>query len=87
MGLLSWMLFGALAGWVATSLMGEREPKGCGFNMLLGIVGAIVGGLLIEIIGGREVHFNWSLRSFGVAVLGSVLLIALAGSRRKRSKS
>lgn len=86
MGLLSWMLFGALAGFVANLLVGDREPKGCCFNMLLGIVGAIVGGLLLEVIGGREVHFNWSLRSFGVAVMGSVLLLAIAGSRRKKSK-
>ncbi|MEK7469556.1 MAG: GlsB/YeaQ/YmgE family stress response membrane protein [Planctomycetota bacterium] len=87
MGLLSWMLFGALAGWVANGLMGDREPKGCFYNMFLGIIGAILGGLLLEVIGGREVHFSWSLRSFGVAVLGAVLLLAIAGSRRKRSKS
>ncbi len=84
MGLLSWMVFGALAGFVANLLMSDREPQGCLFNMLLGIVGAIIGGLLLELIGGREVHFSWSLRSFGVAVMGSVLLLAIAGSRRKK---
>ena len=87
MGLLSWMLFGALAGWVANALIGDKQPKGCLFNMFLGIIGAVVGGLLLELIGGHEVHFSWSLRSFGVAVLGSVILLAIAGSRGKRSKS
>jgi uncharacterized membrane protein YeaQ/YmgE (transglycosylase-associated protein family) len=87
MGLLSWMIFGALAGWVANGLMGDKQARGCVFNMVLGVVGAIVGGLLLELISGHEVHFSWSLRSFGVAVLGSVILLALAGSRGKRSKS
>lgn len=86
MGLLSWMLFGALAGWVANGLMGDSERNGCFYNMLLGVVGAIVGGLLLEVIGGHEVHFSWSLRSFGVAVLGAILLLAIGGSRRKRSR-
>lgn len=86
MGLLSWMLFGALAGWVANGLMGEKEPKGCFFNMILGVVGAILGGLVVELIGGRDMHFNWNLRSFGVAVLGAVILLAIAGGKRKRSK-
>lgn len=84
MGLLSWMIFGALAGWVANGLTGDREPRGCFYNMVVGIVGAILGGLILELIGGREVHFTWSLRSFVVAVVGSLLLLALAGSRKRK---
>lgn len=84
MGLLSWMIFGALAGWVANALTGDREPRGCLYNMVVGIVGAILGGLILELIGGREVHFTWSLRSFVVAVVGSLLLLALAGSKKRK---
>lgn len=84
MGLLSWMIFGALAGWVASGLVGDREPRGCFYNMVVGIVGAILGGLILELIGSREVRFTWSLRSFVVAVVGSLILLALAGSRRRK---
>lgn len=85
MGILSWMVFGALAGWVAHELMGTRERSGCFYNMILGVVGAVVGGLLVKLLGGRAVRFEWDLHSFGVAVLGAVLLLALCGKRGKKA--
>ena len=77
MGLLSWILFGALAGWVASLIVGRGH--GCCLNVIIGIIGAFIGGALVQITTGRGLSIGWDLRSFAVAVVGSVLLLAIAG--------
>ncbi|HEX9370318.1 MAG TPA: GlsB/YeaQ/YmgE family stress response membrane protein [Roseiflexaceae bacterium] len=84
MGLISWIVFGALAGWVASMLMGTSARQGCLMNVIVGVVGAFLGGLVVELITGSGVQFGWSLRSFGVAVLGAVILLAITGWGRRR---
>ena len=82
MGLLAWIVFGALAGWAANLVVGgaNRRPQGCLVSILVGIAGAVVGGLIYRLVTGREKDlddFGFDLPSFGVAVLGAVLLLAL----------
>ena len=84
MGLLSWVLFGALAGWVASLIMGRNRRQGCLMDIVVGIVGAFVGGLLMQLVVGRGVLFGWNIQSFLVAVLGSIVLLAIFGSSRRR---
>jgi uncharacterized membrane protein YeaQ/YmgE (transglycosylase-associated protein family) len=84
MGLLSWIIFGALAGWVASMLMGTSGRQGCLMNVLVGVVGAFIGGLLVEVLTNRSVGFGWNFRSFGVAVLGAVVLLAITGWGQRR---
>jgi uncharacterized membrane protein YeaQ/YmgE (transglycosylase-associated protein family) len=84
MGLISWIVFGALAGWVASMLMGNSSRQGCLMNIIVGVLGAFLGGLLIEVLTNRSVGFGWNLRSFGVAVIGAVLLLAITGWGRRR---
>jgi uncharacterized membrane protein YeaQ/YmgE (transglycosylase-associated protein family) len=84
MGALSWIVFGALAGWVASVLLGTQNRQGCLMNIIVGIIGAFLGGFLLEILTNSTVQFEWSLRSFAVAVLGSVLLLVLTGWGQKR---
>jgi len=84
MGLLSWIVFGALAGWVASILMGTNARQGCLMNIVIGVVGALLGGLLVELLTNRSVGFGWNLRSFGVAVLGAVILLAITGWGQRR---
>ncbi len=85
MGLLSWIVFGALAGWVASMLMGTSGRQGCLMDIIVGVIGAFIGGLLVEVLTNSNVSFGWNLRSFGVAVIGAVLLLAITGwSRRPR---
>jgi uncharacterized membrane protein YeaQ/YmgE (transglycosylase-associated protein family) len=83
MGIISWIIFGALAGWVASLLMGN-DRQGCLGNIILGVVGAFVGGLVVELVTGRGFSFAWDWRSFGVAVLGAVALLAIFAPRRRR---
>ena len=83
MGLLSWIIFGALAGWVASMITGRQQ--GCCLNVIVGVVGAFIGGLLMEVVTGRVFTFSFSFQSFLVAVVGSIVLLAvvLAFGRRR----
>lgn len=77
MGILTWIVFGALAGWVASLLTGRRS--GCCLNVIVGVVGAFLGGLIVELATGRGVNFGFNFGSFIVAVMGSIVLLAIAG--------
>ncbi|MGH3768966.1 MAG: GlsB/YeaQ/YmgE family stress response membrane protein [Pseudonocardiaceae bacterium] len=76
MGLIGWIIFGALAGWAANVIIGgrERRAQGCLVNILVGVVGAVLGGLLYRLVTGHETNLEFDLPSFGIAVLGSVVL-------------
>ena len=83
MGILAWIIFGALAGWAASLVIGAKD-RGCLTNIIIGIVGALIGGFLMQFITGVNFDFAFNLRSFAVAVLGAVILLALTGAARKR---
>ncbi len=81
MGLLSWILIGGAAGWVANYLL--RAGGGLIFDIIVGILGALVGGFIMNQFGDAGVT-GWNLRSFGVAVLGSVVILAVVKLVRGR---
>lgn len=83
MGPITWIIFGALAGWVASLLVGVSERQGCLANIIVGILGAFIGGLIMDLLGYGGTNFGWDWRSFGVAVLGAVVLLAITGRARK----
>lgn len=80
MSILGWIVLGGIAGWVASLL--ARERHGCLINVILGIVGAVVGGFLVNLAGGVGVT-GFNIWSFAVAVVGALILLALAGHRRR----
>jgi uncharacterized membrane protein YeaQ/YmgE (transglycosylase-associated protein family) len=84
MGIISWIIFGALAGWVASIITGRNERMGCLANIFMGIIGAFIGGLIVELASGQEFGFGWNWTSFFVAVLGAVALLALTGWWQRR---
>ena len=77
MGLLSWIIVGGLAGWLSTKIIKPKKQKGCFSGIVLGIVGAIVGGFIISLIGGEGVT-GFNFYSIFVATLGAVVLIWFA---------
>ncbi len=77
MGILAWILFGALAGWVASLITGRHQ--GCCLNVVVGVIGAFIGGMVVQLATGRTPFFGFNLPSFAVAVLGALILLAIAG--------
>lgn len=78
MGVLSWIVFGLIAGIIAKVLMPGRDPGGCLVTMLLGVAGAFVGGFLYRLVTGTEVlYFGFDFTSFVIAVLGAVVVLAV----------
>lgn len=78
MGILSWIVFGLIAGIIAKLLMPGRDPGGCIITMLLGVAGAFVGGFLYRLATGTNVlYFGFDVGSFAIAVLGAVVILAL----------
>lgn len=86
MGIISWIIFGLVAGALAKWIMpGDNEPQGCIMTMILGIVGAVVGGF----IGSNVMHFeysNWSLSGFFWAVGGAIIVLLIYGAIFGRKK-
>lgn len=76
MGILAWIIIGALAGWIASILMGTNEQMGAGANIVVGIVGALIGGLLFNLLGDEGVT-GLNLWSLFVAIIGATILLAL----------
>jgi uncharacterized membrane protein YeaQ/YmgE (transglycosylase-associated protein family) len=77
LGLLSWIIFGALAGWIANLLTGNRSRMGCIGNIIVGIIGAFLGGWVYSLITGHALVIEWDWTAFIVAVLGAIALLAI----------
>ncbi len=74
MGIILWIVFGALVGWVASLVMGGGG--GLIWDIVVGIVGAILGGFIMSLLGQGGVG-TFSLYGFLVALLGACVLIAI----------
>jgi len=80
-----WAIFGLIAGALAKFIMpGKNEPQGCIMTMLLGIVGAMVGGFIgSEFLGTGKVD-GFNLGSFAIAVGGAIIVLLIYGAFTKR---
>jgi len=85
MGFLSWIVLGAIAGWIGSMLV-NRTGEGLFRDIILGIVGGLVGGWIFQAVGSTGVTgFNaWSLL---VAVIGSVIVLMLYHAIRPQGPS
>lgn len=83
MGILTWILFGLLAGIAAKFLMPGKDPGGILITILLGIAGAVVGGFLGSLLGLGPVS-GFDIRSFLLAVGGAIALLAIYRFVKKR---
>jgi uncharacterized membrane protein YeaQ/YmgE (transglycosylase-associated protein family) len=82
---LYWLVLGLLAGTLAKFLMPGRDPTGCIFTIFLGIVGAMLGGLIGTRLGwGAVSQGSFDLRSVGIATGGAMILLLLGRLARRR---
>lgn len=77
-----WIILGALAGWIASMIMGRDSQMGAGANIVVGIIGAVIGGLIMNALGSPGVT-GFNLYSVLVAIGGAVVLLFLVGLFRR----
>lgn len=82
MGIIIWIIFGGLVGWVASMIMKTDGEQGIVLNVIVGIVGAVIGGWLMSLIGESGVG-GFNLYSFLVALVGACVLIAIVRAVRR----
>lgn len=82
MGILSWVIFGLIAGMLAKFIMPGDDPGGCIVTSLIGIAGAVVGGWVGTLVGFGTVS-GFDLRSFAIAVVGTLLLLGVYRALKK----
>ena len=86
MSILGWAIFGAITGFIASKVV-QGRGQGCIVNIVLGLVGALVGGAIFRGISDFDV-FRFNLISMFVAILGAVIVLflwyALTGRRTLR---
>jgi len=76
MGILSWIILGLLAGGIAKFLMPGKDPGGCFITIILGVLGASVGGWLGTQLGFGSVQ-QFDLRGLGISIVGSLVLLLI----------
>lgn len=74
MGILAWIVLGGVAGWIASLVMGTDGSQGVVANVIVGVIGAFVGGFLFSLIGETGVT-GFNLYSLLVSVLGAAVLL------------
>ena len=88
MGFIGWIVLGLIAGIIAKILMPGRDPGGCIITMLIGVVGALLGGFLSQRLLGISRGGFFDLRTWVIAIVGSIILLVIyrliAGRRARR---
>jgi len=77
MGILSWIIVGLIAGVLAKWIMPGRDPGGIIVTILIGIVGAVIGGFLVGLVVGGDLISGINITTIIVATLGAIVLLAI----------
>ncbi len=74
MGIILWIVLGAIAGWIASAI--TRSNTSIGWDIILGIVGALVGGFVMSLFGQPGVT-GFNVYSMVVAIIGAIIVVYL----------
>ena len=87
MNFIIWLVVGGLIGWVASMIMRTDAQQGVFLNVVVGIVGAMLGGwLLAPMFGSGTINSNdFSLSGLGLSLLGAIILLAIVNLVRRGS--
>ena len=83
-GFLGWIIFGGIAGWIASKIMKTDAQMGIGLNIVVGIVGGLLGGWLLGVLG-MDMAGAGIIASFLTALLGAVILLFVVKAVTKRA--
>lgn len=82
MGFIAWIILGALSGWIASMIMKKNESMGAIANIITGIIGAFIGGIVFNLIGAEKVT-GLNIYSILVSVVGACILLWIVGKFKK----
>jgi uncharacterized membrane protein YeaQ/YmgE (transglycosylase-associated protein family) len=88
--ILGWIIVGGIAGWLASIIVGRNDQQGCLMNIIVGVIGAAIGGVVYNLITGEGFDFSFSdfsitsLSGFLVALLGAIVLLLIVNWFQKR---
>ena len=82
MSIIAWIVVGLIAGWIAERIMGRNQ--GLLTNLVVGVIGAMVGGFIFSSILGFQYNQGLNLASIVVATVGAVVLLAIFGGLQAR---
>jgi uncharacterized membrane protein YeaQ/YmgE (transglycosylase-associated protein family) len=75
MSLIGWLIIGALAGWLASLVAGTDAEQGWLMNIVVGVVGALVGGFLYSALTNVDFNAGFNLTTLLVSVVGAIVLL------------
>lgn len=85
MGIIGWIIIGALAGWIASMITGKNNEMGALMNIVVGIIGGFIGGLVMSLVGGVGIT-GFNLWSLVVACIGAIILLLLVKTFKRKTK-
>lgn len=84
MSIIGWIIFGLIAGFIASKIV-NKQGQGVILDIVLGVIGAVVGGYLVSFFTGRPWQSNFDIPSMVVAILGAIVVLfiyhAIVGRR------
>lgn len=85
MNFILWLIVGGIIGWLASKIMNTDAQQGIVMNVVVGILGSLLGGWLISpLVGGSTINRgNFSLSSLLISLLGAVVLLAIVNLFRR----
>ncbi|NZA27437.1 GlsB/YeaQ/YmgE family stress response membrane protein [Luteimonas sp. SJ-92] len=84
MGIIIWLIVGGIVGWLASLVMKTDAQQGIILNIVVGIVGAFIGGWLIgPLLGAGSINDGISIMSVVVSLIGAVILLAIVNLFRR----
>lgn len=82
LGIIIWLIVGGIIGWLASIIMRTDAQQGILLNIVVGIIGAFIAGLIVS---GGSINENISLTSIIVSLLGAIILLAIVNLFRRGS--
>lgn len=79
MSIIVWIIVGGLAGWIASMIMGKDAQMGVVANVIVGIIGALLGGWLLGLLGVQVADGEFNLMSILSAIIGACVLLFILG--------
>lgn len=84
MGIIIWLIVGGIVGWLASLVMRTDGQQGIILNVVVGIIGAFIGGILISpLVGAGTINDGLSVGSFLVSLVGAIILLAVVNLVRR----